>query len=301
MSIILEQHKKELLKITEDSPADITLLIDYLEEKLQNKIESYEPKQLEDFKFFVMKSFADEINNSKGDNKYIQELLETLQEIWGDLFEEILQGQHTYSLDIGNTTYYTELDFTELKQNNMLNTEFSETSFDLNLIETLPNFSSDKQKYKTELAFTELKQNNFANIYLEKQQYNSQTILISNIQNNYILFPKIINLKEKVTIEILNDLLLLGTCNKHNFFKSSEESEIYFILPNNERLAMKVFSLNNQPIHKNGKFKNAILFLSKKINEHSEVDYSEGFSADIADGEINSSYITPLGEIMDFN
>lgn len=44
MSIILEQHKKELLKITEDSPADITLLIDYLEEKLQNKIESYEPK-----------------------------------------------------------------------------------------------------------------------------------------------------------------------------------------------------------------------------------------------------------------
>ena len=93
MSIILEQHKKELLKITEDSPADITLLIDYLEEKLQNKIESYEPKQLEDFKFFVMKSFADEINNSKGDNKYIQELLETLQEIWGDLFEEILQGQ----------------------------------------------------------------------------------------------------------------------------------------------------------------------------------------------------------------
>jgi hypothetical protein len=108
-----------------------------------------------------------------------------------------------YSLDIGNTTYYTELDFTELKQNNMLNTEFSETSFDLNLIETLPNFSSDKQKYKTELAFTELKQTNFANIYLEKQQYNSQTILISNIQNNYILFPKIINLKEKVTIEIL--------------------------------------------------------------------------------------------------
>ncbi len=27
---------------------------------------------------------------------------------------------------------------------------------------------------------------------------------------------------------------------------------------------MKVFSLNNQPIHKNDKFKNAILFLSKK-------------------------------------
>ncbi|WP_341787570.1 hypothetical protein [Rickettsia endosymbiont of Cantharis rufa] len=99
----------------------------------------------------------------------------------GDLFEEILQSQYTYSLGIGNTTYYTELDFTELKQNNILNTEFSETSLDLNLIETLPNFSSEKQKYKAKSVFTELKQNNLANIYLEKQQYNSQTILISNI------------------------------------------------------------------------------------------------------------------------
>ncbi|KJV79146.1 MULTISPECIES: hypothetical protein [spotted fever group] len=87
----------------------------------------------------------------------------------------------------------------------MLNTRFSETSLDFHLIETLPNFSSDKQKYKAKLTFTELKQNNFTKIYLAKQQYNSQNILISNIQNNhnnYILFPKIINLEEQVTIEI---------------------------------------------------------------------------------------------------
>ncbi|QQV75492.1 hypothetical protein H6P87_01052 [Rickettsia tillamookensis] len=62
---------------------------------------------------------------------------------------------------------------------------------------------------------------------------------------------------------------------------------------------MKVFSLNNQNIYENSKFKNAILFLSKKINENDEADYSEGFSADITDGKINSFYITPLGEIMD--
>nr|WP_231571860.1 hypothetical protein [Rickettsia amblyommatis] len=146
----------------------------------------------------------------------------------------------------------------------MLNTRFSETSLDFHLIETLPNFSSDKQKYKAELIFTELKQNNFAKIYLEKQQYNSQSILISNIQNNhnhYILFPKIINLEEQVTIDILNNLLL-GAYNKCNFFESNNGSEIYFRLPNNERLAMKVFSLNNQPILKENKFENSILFLS---------------------------------------
>lgn len=300
MSIILEQHKKELLKITEDYPADIALLINYIDKTFKCHIHDLSLSDQKDLKFFIAKSFANQIDACKT-KEHAQNFLQELQELWGELFEETLEDKPVYSLDIDGTTYHAELDFTELNQNNMLNTEFSETSLDLNLIETLPNFSSDKQKYKGELAFTELKQNNFANIYLEKQQYNSQTILISNIQNNYILFPKIINLKEKVTIEILNDLLLLGTCNKRNFFESSEESEIYFILPNNERLAMKVFSLNNQPIHKNGKFKNAILFLSKKINEHSGVDYSEGFSADIADGEINSSYITPLGEIMDFN
>ncbi|MEG8229627.1 hypothetical protein O6R16_00715 [Candidatus Rickettsia tasmanensis] len=64
---------------------------------------------------------------------------------------------------------------------------------------------------------------------------------------------------------------------------------------------MKVFSLNNQPILKENKFENSILFLSTKINENGDVDYSEGFSVDIADGKINSSYITPLGEIMDSN
>ncbi|MFQ3887582.1 hypothetical protein [Rickettsia conorii] len=186
----------------------------------------------------------------------------------------------------------------------MLNTRFSETSLDFHLIETLPNFSSDKQKYKAELTFTELKQNNFAKIYLEKQQYKSQSILISNIQNNhnnYILFPTIINLEEQVTIDILNNLLLLGADNKCNFFESNNGSEIYFRLPNNESLAMKVFSLNNQPILKENKFENSILFLSTKINENGDVDYNEGFSADIADGKINSFYITPLGEIMDSN
>ncbi|WP_232279099.1 hypothetical protein [Rickettsia akari] len=80
----------------------------------------------------------------------------------------------------------------------MLNTTVSKNSLNVNLIKTLPNFSSGKQKYKAELTFTELKQNNFANIYLEKQQYNSQTILSSNIQNNHnndILFPQIIKNK----------------------------------------------------------------------------------------------------------
>ncbi|QQV75491.1 hypothetical protein H6P87_01051 [Rickettsia tillamookensis] len=197
MNIISEQHKKELLEITKNFPADIASLIDYFEEKLQRKIESYKPSQLEDFKFFVMKSFADEINNSKGDNKYIQELLGELQIIWQDLFDAMLEGQHIYTLNIGDKIYSTKLDFTELNQNNMLNTEFSETSLDLNPIETLPNFSSDKHKYKTELAVI-------------------QTIL--NIQNNYILFPKNISLKEPVTIDILNDLLLLGAYTKHNFF-----------------------------------------------------------------------------------
>ncbi|KJW05008.1 hypothetical protein RAT170B_0705 [Rickettsia argasii T170-B] len=62
---------------------------------------------------------------------------------------------------------------------------------------------------------------------------------------------------------------------------------------------MKVFSLNNQPILKENKFENSILFLSTKINENGDVDYSEGFSTDIANGKINSSYITPLSEIMD--
>ncbi|BAW83109.1 hypothetical protein [Rickettsia japonica] len=61
---------------------------------------------------------------------------------------------------------------------------------------------------------------------------------------------------------------------------------------------MKVFSLNNQPILKENKFENSILFLSTKINENGDVDYSEGFSTDI-NGKINSSYITPLSEIMD--
>ncbi|AFB29307.1 hypothetical protein [Rickettsia rickettsii] len=139
---------------------------------------------------------------------------------------------------------------------------------------------------------------------MEKQQYNSQSILISNIQNNhnnYILFPKIINLEEQVTIDILNNLLL-GANNKCNFFESNNGSEIYFRLPNNERLAMKVFSLNNQPILKENKFENSILFLSTKINENGAVDYSEGFSTDIiANGKINASYIIPLGEIMDSN
>nr|WP_227780048.1 hypothetical protein [Rickettsia sp. Tenjiku01] len=110
-----------------------------------------------------------------------------------------MEDKPVYSLDIDRATYYAALN-----QNNMLNTRF--TSLDFHLIETLPNFSSDKQKYKAELTFTELKQNNFAKIYLEKQQYNSQNILISNIQNNhnnYILFPKIINLEEQVTIDIL--------------------------------------------------------------------------------------------------
>ncbi|KJV94832.1 hypothetical protein RPATATE_0523 [Rickettsia parkeri str. Tate's Hell] len=65
---------------------------------------------------------------------------------------------------------------------------------------------------------------------------------------------------------------------------------------------MKVFSLNNQPILKENKFENSILFLSTKINENGDVDYSEGFSTDIiANGKINASYITPLGEIMDSN
>ncbi|KJV78242.1 hypothetical protein RMAECT_0117 [Rickettsia rhipicephali str. Ect] len=64
---------------------------------------------------------------------------------------------------------------------------------------------------------------------------------------------------------------------------------------------MKVFSLNNQHILKENKFENSILFLSTRINKNGDVDYSEGFSADIADGKINSFYITPLGEIMDSN
>lgn len=63
---------------------------------------------------------------------------------------------------------------------------------------------------------------------MEKQQYNSQTILISNIQNNYnnyILFPKIINLEEQVTIDVLNGLLLLGAYNKRNFFESNKDQK----------------------------------------------------------------------------
>ena len=265
MNIISEQHKKELLEITKNFPADIASLIDYLEEKLQNKIESYKPSQLKDFKFFVMKSFADEINDAKDDNKYIQELLEELQIIWKDLFEEELQGQHIYTLEIGDTTHYTELDFTALNYNNVQNTV--EPKF--------PDFT----------------------------QQELLSIFSSNIQNNHnncIPFPKGINLEEQVTIDVLNNLLLLGAYNKCNFFEFNNGSEIYFRLPNNERLAMKVFSLNNQPILKENKLENAILFLSKKINENGDVDYSEGFSADIAEGKINSSYITPLGEIMDF-
>ncbi|KJV94418.1 hypothetical protein RPATATE_0524 [Rickettsia parkeri str. Tate's Hell] len=141
-----------------------------------------------------------------------------------------MEDKPVYSLDIdGGATYYAALDFTELNQNNMLNTRFSATSLDFHLIETLPNFSSDKQKYKAELTFTELKQHNFAKIYLEKQQYNSQSILISNIQNNhnnYILFPKIINLEEQVTIDILNNLLLLGAYNKCNFNPITDQKYI---------------------------------------------------------------------------
>ncbi|AFB21368.1 hypothetical protein RCA_04055 [Rickettsia canadensis str. CA410] len=52
---------------------------------------------------------------------------------------------------------------------------------------------------------------------------------------------------------------------------------------------MKVFSENNQPILKENKFENVILFLSTKINKNGNVDCSEGFSADIARGKINSS------------
>ncbi|MEG8229628.1 hypothetical protein O6R16_00720 [Candidatus Rickettsia tasmanensis] len=79
-----------------------------------------------------------------------------------------MEDKPVYSLDIDGATCYAALDFTELNQNNMLNTRFSTTSLGFHLIKTLPNFSSDKQKYKAELTFTELKQNNFAKIYLEK-------------------------------------------------------------------------------------------------------------------------------------
>ncbi|AFC70908.1 hypothetical protein [Rickettsia australis] len=116
--------------------------------------------------------------------EHAQNFVQELQELWEDLFEEILEDKpvYSYSLDIDGVTYYAELDFTKLNQNNMLNTRVSENFLNFNLIETLPNFSSDKQKYKAELTFTELKQNNF------------QTILISNIQNNhnnYILLLKL--------------------------------------------------------------------------------------------------------------
>ena len=286
MNIISEQHKKELLEITKNFPADTASLINYVDKTFKCHIHDLSLSDQKDLKFFIAKSFANQIDVCKT-KEHAQNFLQELHELWEDLFEEILEDKPVYSLDIDGATYYAALDFTELNQNNMLNTRFSETSLDFHLIETLPNFSSDKQKYKAELTFTELKQNNFAKIYLEKQQYNSQSILISNIQNNhnnYILFPKIINLEEQVTIDILNNLLLLGADNKCNFFESNNGSEIYFRLPNNESLAMKVFSLNNQPILKENKFENSILFLSTKINENGNVDYNEGFSADIADG-----------------
>ncbi|CAK6507294.1 MAG: Outer membrane lipoprotein carrier protein LolA [Rickettsia helvetica] len=168
-----EQHKKELLEITENFPADIASLIDYIDKTFKCHIHDLSLSDQKDLKFFIAKSFANQIDTCKT-KEHTQNFLQELQELREDLFEEILEDKPVYSLDIDGATHYAELDFTELNQNN------------------------------------------FANIYLEKQQYNSQSILISNIQNNhnnYILFPKIINLEEQVTIDVLNNLLLLGAYN----------------------------------------------------------------------------------------
>ncbi|WP_233418874.1 hypothetical protein [Rickettsia tamurae] len=151
MNIISEQNKKELLEITENFPADIASLINYINKTFKCHIHDLSLSDQKDLKFFIAKSFANQIDVCKT-KEHAQNFL-----------QEILEDKPVYSLDIDGATYYAELDFTELK-NNMLNTRFSGTSLDFNLIETLPNFSSDKQKYKAELVFTELKQNNFANI-----------------------------------------------------------------------------------------------------------------------------------------
>ncbi|MFV9935985.1 MAG: hypothetical protein AB8U84_01570 [Rickettsia endosymbiont of Haemaphysalis japonica] len=129
MNIISEQHKKELLEITKNFPADTASLINYVDKTFQCHIHDLSLSDQKDLKFFIAKSFANQIDVCKTKD-HAQNFLQELHELWEDLFEEILEDKPVYSLDIDGATYYAALDFTELNQNNMLNTRFSETSFD---------------------------------------------------------------------------------------------------------------------------------------------------------------------------
>ncbi|MCC8461905.1 MAG: hypothetical protein LN546_01690 [Rickettsia endosymbiont of Ecitomorpha arachnoides] len=142
MNIISEQHKKELLEITENFPADIASLINYVDKTFKCHIHDLSLLNQKDLKFFITKSFANQIDTCKT-KEHAQNFLQELQELWEDLFEEILEDKPV-SLDIDGATYYAELDFTELNYNNVQNTV--EPKFpDFTQQELLSIFSSNIQ------------------------------------------------------------------------------------------------------------------------------------------------------------
>ncbi|EER22634.1 MULTISPECIES: hypothetical protein [spotted fever group] len=101
MNIISEQNKKELLEITENFPADIASLINYINKTFKCHIHDLSLSDQKDLKFFIAKSFANQTDVCKT-KEHAQNFL---QELWEDLFEEILGDKPVYSLDIDGATY----------------------------------------------------------------------------------------------------------------------------------------------------------------------------------------------------
>ncbi|KJV80620.1 hypothetical protein RHORCCE3_1553 [Rickettsia hoogstraalii str. RCCE3] len=60
MNIISEQHKKELLEITENFPADIASLINYVDKTFKCHIHDLSLSDQKNLKFFIAKSFANQ-------------------------------------------------------------------------------------------------------------------------------------------------------------------------------------------------------------------------------------------------
>ncbi|WP_341792440.1 hypothetical protein [Rickettsia endosymbiont of Gonocerus acuteangulatus] len=146
-----DTHKLKLLEIVEQNPSDIALLLDYLKEKLDVLPSDLEGEDQETLKFFVIKSFADEISNFQSEKKLesVNELLEELEEAWDAYFDEKLNYKNEYSLTIKDTTYYTELDFSGSEEemvcdsDNILSSELAKPELIKELPEVRFNLAQD--------------------------------------------------------------------------------------------------------------------------------------------------------------
>ncbi|WP_419234636.1 hypothetical protein [Rickettsia endosymbiont of Nabis limbatus] len=110
--LLNDTHKLELLEIVENNSADIASLLDYLENNLDILPTDLEGEDQETLKFFIIKSFNNEISNFQSEKKLesVNELLEELEEGWDACFNENVEYR-MYKLTINGQTYYEELDF----------------------------------------------------------------------------------------------------------------------------------------------------------------------------------------------